>query len=221
MKRLIVIDDHKMVAEGIALILSKKYEVKSAYTFEQLETLLSHEKWDMAMLDIGMQDSVPDICFLELLMRWNVPVLAVSGLESDAVILQYLQVGAAGIFRKREDVHILIEAIEAVLNGKRWIPQELTPYLAASLAKVVLSERELDILGYFAIMPPPGNKEIARLEQVSVNAIRGLIAKLRQDLGASNRYELRERALELRVPLRCLRIEDLRRKEKAHLAASI
>lgn len=119
---ILVVDDHKMVIEGMKAILSGIPSIALAATaanaFEAIAALREH-KVDVAFIDINM----PDISGIELCTKIKkefpvVHVLALSTFKQRSYVSQMIANGASGYLLKSAGKEEIEEAIHAVLAGK-------------------------------------------------------------------------------------------------------
>lgn len=194
MPHILLIDDDKMVASGLSSLLTQDNQVHIAHNMPEMVRLLGKHPIDVAVLDIHMHDTEPDLKFLDVLLAKNIPVLALTGTASDVEILDYLRKGAAGIIRKTDEIQEMHRGIEALLGGKNWISLEITEIMQRAAGKRVLSRREQDILDYFFLDDVPSNKKIARAEGISFSTARNYVSDLLAACDAKSRHQLKYQA---------------------------
>ncbi|MEZ5614988.1 MAG: response regulator transcription factor [Rhodocyclaceae bacterium] len=136
MLRLLVIDDHAMVREGLQPLLRKlapdvvQYEAQDA---ESALLLLETEKeFDLVLLDI-MLPGTNGLSLLGVLRKRfpAVPVVVLSALEEVDVVNRALRLGAAGYVTKSGSGDTLLEALKHVLAGEIYLPPHLRDKLPA------------------------------------------------------------------------------------------
>ncbi len=125
MIKILVIDDHPLVSDGIATMLkdelhlhvcgSCKNGVQAIDSFTELNP-------DVILLDI----SLPDIDGIELcsLLRKksrDVKIIGLTSANEAGIISQFLAKGGNGYLLKDMERHELIEAINEVMNGKIYL----------------------------------------------------------------------------------------------------
>lgn len=143
MIKLIIIDDHPLVADGVATMLKDEsyFEIiASARTGRQaLHVLAEHPECDAILLDINL----PDTDGLQLCeqIRRLYPVVKIIGLTSvneAGIISQMIRKGANGYLLKDMEKEELITAINKVLDGHVYVSK-------AANDKILQQLRELDI----------------------------------------------------------------------------
>jgi two-component system, NarL family, invasion response regulator UvrY len=124
--KILMVDDHAVVREGLKYILSQAPELEVAAEArcvpEALE-LLRTQHFDVILLDL----SLPGQSGIELLrmVKANTPsplvlVVSASGEDQSAVAVQVFKAGADGYIIKQNVPEALIPAIWQVLGGKKY-----------------------------------------------------------------------------------------------------
>jgi len=173
--RILLVDDHPIVREGIKSALSKKKNISivgEAATGEEAMVKARKLSPDVILMDINM----PGMSGLETTrrLRKSVPdskILAVTMHENREYVLEMTQLGARGYVFKDSSPSELLRAIEAVHSGDLFFSPRASQQLLKSFLKgeprtdsqasVDLSKREKDVLQL--ITEGFKTKEIARL----------------------------------------------------------
>jgi DNA-binding NarL/FixJ family response regulator len=142
MIRALITDDHAVVRRGLKELLtdSRKIEVlgEASNAREALDQV-RNGRWDVVILDINL----PDRNGLDLLRdvkreKPDLPVLILSVCSEDQFAVRALRSGAAGYLTKASAPAQLVDAVEKVAGGGRYI----SPAVAERLAVLVGSDRE-------------------------------------------------------------------------------
>ena len=201
--RILLIDDHPAVRQGLALLLAQdRHQVCGEVGCrDEMLGFLGGGGIDLALLDLSLGqenglDLIDDLC------RAAIPVLVYSFREDAAVINRALALGAAGYVTKREVSGVLLNAVREVLDGNR----HLSPFAEQSLARrvlepqdvreVALSEREQQTIALLG--QGCGAQEIAVLLEVSVRTVESYCVRACEKLGVSGMKELRRHAVNKR-----------------------
>ena len=173
--RVLLVDDHPIVREGIKSALSKRKNISivgEAATGEEAMVKARKLSPDVILMDINM----PGLSGLETSrrLRKSVPdskILAVTMHENREYVLEMTQLGARGYVFKDSSPSELLRAIEAVHSGEFFFSPRASQQLLKSFLKgeprtnsqatVDLSKREKDVLQL--ITEGFKTKEIARL----------------------------------------------------------
>ncbi len=198
-------DDHAVVRQGLKLILAdhfKRAVFGEARNAQEALERVSHEKWDVAVLDITM----PGRGGLEVLkemkrLRPKMPVLILSMHPEDQFAVRMLKTGAAGYLTKESAGEELVGAINKVMAGGRYISASLAEHMATYLDMDVqkapherVSDREFLVLRMIASGHTVG--QIAKELSLSVKTISTYRARLLEKMGMKNNAELTHYAVQ-------------------------
>ena len=157
MLRVLVVDDHSVVREGLKRIIEEAPEMRVIAEAEdgpQALARLHDGPCDAVVLDLDL----PGRGGMELLRNIkhshpNLPVLILSFHAEDAYGVPALQAGADGYLMKDSSTGVLVQAIEKVAAGGKFVTAGLAEQLARSVGAkalqprhAVLSDRELEVL---------------------------------------------------------------------------
>jgi DNA-binding NarL/FixJ family response regulator len=201
--RVLLVDDHAVVRNGLRVMLSSAADIVVANEAENMEDalqLVRAEKFDVALLDIAM----PKKNGLELLkaLRAEMPGLAVlilSMYAEEMYAVRALKLGAAGYLTKNAPAATLIAAVRKAAAGGKYI----TPGTADQFARMLsgdsavphecLSDRELEVLKLLAAGETSARiAEILCLSQSTVTTYR---ARICEKMGLKSNSELTRYAL--------------------------
>jgi DNA-binding NarL/FixJ family response regulator len=156
--RVLITDDHAVVRRGLEQILADAYEdivFGEATNAEQAIELVEHGDWDVVILDISMPgrsglDALKEIKKL----RPAIPVLILSIHPEDQYARRVLKAGASGYMTKESAPEELVNAINKVVSGGKYVSAALAEKLAVDLEiddtgmlpHKRLSDREYEVL---------------------------------------------------------------------------
>jgi len=128
--RILIVDDHPSVREGLALRISLHADLEvcgEAESEEQAMTLVKQLKPDLVLVDISLKSGHG----LELIKRIRamdpaVKMLVISGFQESLYAERACRAGAMGYLNKQESSEKMIEAIRTVLNGERFLSPEIS-----------------------------------------------------------------------------------------------
>ena len=171
MLKILIADDHAVVRRGLKQILLEEYpsaQIGEAADAESLVTEVINNTWNIVICDMNM----PGRSGLDALSQIKqiaptLPVLIMSMYPEDQYALRVLKAGASGYLAKETIHDHLIQAIQTVQLGKKFI----TPSVAEKLADAVrddagqephelLSDREFDVFKLLA-----GGKSVSEIAQ--------------------------------------------------------
>ncbi len=169
--KVILVDDHQMLIDGLSAILAANENIEILKTFTN-GNLLLEELHDLQPEIILTDISMPDIDGYELTKKIkqqnpSIQVIALSMSGSIADINKMLDVGISGYVLKNVGNQELIEAIYKVAQGKMHFSDDVTEEMVKNKHakpnkqedQVKLTERELEILKL--IVQELNNAEIA------------------------------------------------------------
>lgn len=156
---------------------------------------------DLILCDLGMPGAGP----VEGIRRLREvapgsPVLVVTGVEDDQILLDMFELGVAGFIPKVSSPTILELAMRLILAGGRYLPERMIkltsrlsetgsepPTFAAGAGFSKLTVRQIEILRMIAT--GKSNKEIARALCLSPATVKAHVAAVIAALGSANRTE--------------------------------
>jgi DNA-binding NarL/FixJ family response regulator len=208
--RILIADDHAILREGLKQILREEFPQATfgeASTASATIELLHKGPWQLLILDISM----PGRSGLDVLKETkgaqpDLPVLVLSAHAEEHYAVRALRSGAAGYMTKNYPAEELIDAVQRLLAGRKYVTPSVGEALArrlegpdAALPHETLSNREFQILKLIATGRTL--KEIAHELSLSESTVgtyhTRLLAKmnLRSDVDLT-RYALREGLVE-------------------------
>lgn len=187
----IVVDDHPMVREGLALLLSRHESLEVVALASSVSELLSLsvDDPDVVLLDILMPDGNGLEAVPSVRERWpSADVIVVSVIAQSIYGDAAADLGASGFISKSADPDEIREAVLTVAQGGRWF-SDRTPSPAESPSPVNdLTAREREILTLLAA----GDRvtDIAVALGLSVKTVSGHKVRLAKKLGATNSEQI-------------------------------
>ena len=180
--RIIVADDHRMVRKAWELLLlaQSSYKVVGhAANGAEVLQLLQEMKVDVVLMDLDMpvMNGIEATDRIKNCYPW-VKVIALTMQKDSAYIKRFFAAGAHGFITKNASEEELLEAIDAVVQGKRYLSKEVSDVLSNTLLEPAdagkqsffgLSEREIEIIKLIAEGSTTNN--IADLLHLSVKTV--------------------------------------------------
>ncbi len=157
MKKVVIVDDHRLFSDGIQFMLSHatEYVVTGVvHQGQEVLPLLAQQPADVLLLDIDL----PDISGFELAkaVRHRYPtlsILALSMLDDTHSIERILQAGATGYCIKSAGYDELLAALHCVSAGETYLPATYLHQCQSrqyGLDRTGLTEREAEIIRLIA-----------------------------------------------------------------------
>ncbi|MBE2225007.1 MAG: response regulator transcription factor [Anaerolineae bacterium] len=199
--RLILVDDHPVVREGLAGMLASQADfevVATASDGSQAIALDAQWQPDVILMDLRMPgtDGVTAIQAIKA-QRQAANILVLTTYDSDADIVRAIEAGATGYLLKDTPRDELYRAIRAAARGE----SVLAPAVAARLmtrmrapAEESLSAREIEVLQLVA--KGKSNKEIGKALHISTATVKTHLIHVFDKLGVKDRTSAVTVALE-------------------------
>ncbi len=127
----------------------------------------------------------------------QVAVVVVSGVEESAMIRQCIDAGAMSFIPKSVAPEILTRALQQVLGGVVYLPEQIVDAMSTTQARPLLTPRQLQVLNCLSRGLP--TKLISRELALSEHTVKEYIALVFQALGVRNRTEAVIKASQLRL----------------------
>ncbi|HJQ23667.1 MAG TPA: response regulator transcription factor [Blastocatellia bacterium] len=205
MKRILIVDDHEVVRDGVKRILDKPPGAASfgeASTAQEALDLARGQEWDVVLLDLslGGRDGLEVLKELKRL-RPRLPVLILSMHSEELFARRALKAGASGYIAKNSPRAALAEAVNRVMRGGVYISPGLAEKLVIDLREgagrpphETLSDREFEVLRLIASGKTVG--EIADMLSLSVGTISTYRARILDKMGMKTNAELTRYAIQ-------------------------
>lgn len=187
--RVLCVDDHPMVREGLAGIIGRQPDMslvaEAATGQDGIQQYRIHRP-HVTLMDIKLPD-MSGIDAMRSILREapNACVVMLSSYEGDMDIKRALLAGAQGYLLKGIEGSELMEEIRLVHSGKRRISPVVAAKVAEHLAEDVLTPRETEVLQLVAA--GNRNKEIAYSLSISEDTVHGHLKNILSKLQASDR----------------------------------
>lgn len=206
--KVFIVDDHKMVIEGLKLLLQNESEIEVidyALSGEEAIEKISVNQPDVVLMDINM----PGINGIETCKRLlkdypNLKVIAISMHKESSLIKLMLGNGAKGYVLKNAGQDEVIQSIKTVYNGKIYLDETVNDIVVNSVTNTSkqkitdsfpkLSRREKDVLKL--IMEECTTQEISEKLFISFGTVETHRRNMLIKTGARNTVGLVKMALE-------------------------
>jgi len=207
-RRVLVVDDHPIVRQGLALLINRESDLLVCGEAEEATGamhVLAAAKPDVLIVDISLNG--PDGIDLLKNIRTthpNLPVLILSMHDESIYAERALRAGANGYIMKQEATEKVLIAVRRILNGEIYVSERISnqilkQYITGS--RTVrnssigdLSDRELEV--FRLIGEGHGTRQIAEELHVSVKTVESYQAHIKEKLSLRNARELMQRAFQ-------------------------
>lgn len=205
MIRILVVDDHNIVHQGLTFILDKSHKMEIvARCTNGADALkwISENDCDVALVDIAM----PGMSGVDLLKHLRkekpqLPVLILSAYPEDQYAVRLIKAGAAGYLNKECVPEEVVSAVHSVVGGKKYISPSVAEILAGEVTKPegklpheTLSNREYQIFLLFASAKTISG--ISSTLKLSANTVSTYRKRILEKMHLSNNAELMRYAVD-------------------------
>jgi DNA-binding NarL/FixJ family response regulator len=189
--RILSVDDHPLLREGIAMIVNSQSDMalvsQAASGAEAIQQYREHLP-DVTLMDLRL----PDLSGIDAMIaiRTEFPdarIIMLTTFEGDVEIQRALEAGARGYLLKSMPPNELVKVIRQVHEGKKRVPPEIAAQLAEHMSDESLTAREVEVLSHVAL--GNRNRDIADLLHISEETVKVHIKHVMEKLGAKDRTQ--------------------------------
>lgn len=204
MTRILIADDHAVVRQGLKQILANALNsvlLGEAASVTEMFALLKQGEWDAVIMDLSMPGGSGLEALKQIKHDYEIPVLVLSVSPEDQYAVRTLRAGAAGYLTKETAPEELVQAVERILRGGKYVSTALAETLAGQIGKEYegalhesLSDRELEVLCLIASGKAVG--QIAEELKLSVKTVSTYRARVLQKMKLKTNAELTHYAIQ-------------------------
>ena len=187
--RILSVDDHPMLREGIAAVLAAEDDMvlvgEASNGREAVEQFRTHRP-DVTLMDVQM----PEVNGIDAILKIreefpDARFIVLTTYGGDAQATRAFKAGAAGYLLKNMVRKELIDTIRTIHAGKKRIPPEIAIEMAEHHSDDALTEREIEVLR--AVAAGNANKMVALRLDVSEETVKAHMKNILSKLGANDR----------------------------------
>ena len=197
--RIVLADDHPLIREGLANILSEHDDLQVVGEVahgRDLERTVQKLQPDVLVLDLRMPELKPEQATRHLKQRYPaLKVLVLTAYDDPEFVLGLLAAGASGYALKDEATETLVDAIRTVAQGEIWMSGKVAEVVVQSATTRLeggalerLTPREREVLAL--IGTGASNDQIAARLIVSKRTVENHVSSIYDKLGVSDRIQL-------------------------------
>ena len=184
MTRVVIVDDHPIVREGLVAALDGKNGIEVTGVFATaVEALGSRLKADVIILDLEL----PGLSGIDAIPRFTAPVIVLTAYDNDDEVDRALAGGARGYILKGAPLDDIEHAIAVVARGESYLDPRVTTRIMRGDRGTKLTKRERDVMRLIAA--GNSNKEIARKLRITERTAKFHVTSIFNKLGAENRAQ--------------------------------
>lgn len=199
--RILVIEDHALVREGLLLALKAleedgtPAETLGARDVDEATRLLeANNDFDLVLLDL-MLPGTGGMAYLGVIRKLHphIPVVILSALDDGDTVMKAMRQGAAGFVSKASPTDVLLGALREVLAGEIWLPPEYRESTTRRRRAKTVAERfgltksQARVLELVA--EGKSNRDIAKLLEVTEGTVKIHVSAIFKAMGVSNRSQ--------------------------------
>ncbi|BAZ70917.1 two component transcriptional regulator, LuxR family protein (plasmid) [Fischerella sp. NIES-4106] len=189
--RVLIVDDHSIIRQGLATIINRDPEmtvIAQAEDGKQAIALFREYQPDVTLMDLRMPqmpgvEAITAICAEFKAAR----IVVLTTYDGDEDIYRGLKAGAKGYLLKDAKPNELLSAIRTIHRGQQYIPPEVGAKLVQRMSNPELSERELDVLRLMA--QGMSNLEIGTTLSIGESTVKSHVNRILSKLGVSDRTQ--------------------------------
>ena len=187
--RILAVDDHPLLRDGIAALVAGQPDMKivaeGSNGREAIQLFRAHRP-DVTLMDLQM----PEMSGLDAIIaiRGEFPdarIIVLTTYAGDVQALRALQAGARAYLLKNLVHRELLDTIRAVHAGKRTLSPQVSYELAEHATDEALTRGEIDVLRLIAV--GNANKQIADQLSISEDTVKGRVKNILSKLDARDR----------------------------------
>jgi DNA-binding NarL/FixJ family response regulator len=189
--RILSVDDHPLLREGIAAIINSQSDMTLAAVASSGNEAI--QRFRECQPDVTLMDlRLPDVSGIDALIaiRTEFPearIIMLTTFNGDVDIERSMKAGAHGYLLKNTPRKELLESIRRVHSGRKSVPPEVAAQLAEYFGAEHLTEREVHVLRQIA--GGNRNKDIAVHLFITEETVKVHVKHIMEKLGASDRTQ--------------------------------
>ena len=187
--RILAVDDHALLREGIAGLVSDQDDMKivaeASNGREAIEQFRIHNP-DITLIDLQMPEMNGIDAMIAIRSEFpDARFIVLTTYSGDVQISRALKAGARAFLLKSHLRKELLDTIRAVHAGQKHIPSDVAAQLADHIADDSLTVREIEVLRLIA--SGNANKSIADRLSITEETVKGHVKNILSKLGAKDR----------------------------------
>lgn len=189
--RVLVVDDHPVVREGIVSLLKRQSDIRvvaEAADGEAAIDLYARLLPDVTIMDLRLPKATRVEATVEIRRRFPAArIIVLTTFDGDEDIYCALKAGARAYLLKDTSREELLATVRAVAAGLRRIPPTVAERLAQRVESSELTAREREILAL--IVTGRGNKQIGAALSITEGTVKTHVNSILAKLGVADRTE--------------------------------
>ena len=207
--RIIIVDDHPIVANGIQQLIDREPDIKVIKSVQDAEATfraIESDPPDLIVVDISLKGATNGIDLIKGLKKRypRIMTLVLSMHDENLYAERAIKAGAKGYIMKNDLTDNIVKAIRTIISDKLYLSDKLTSRLLSNIAnetiaddeKIIktLSDREFEVFEHIAAGLK--SSDIAREMNISVKTVEAHKLNIRTRLNLRNGTDLIKYAIE-------------------------
>jgi len=189
--RVLAVDDHVLVRQGIAVLISTEPDLtlvaEASNGREAIQQFRAHRP-DVTIMDLQMPEMNGIDAITAIRGEFSdAKIIVLTTYKGDVQILRALKAGARGYLLKSTIHKELTETIRAVHAGKKALSPEASYEIAEHATDDALTPAEINVLRLIAA--GNANKQIADQLSITEETVKGRVKNILSKLGANDRTQ--------------------------------
>jgi DNA-binding NarL/FixJ family response regulator len=205
--RILLVDDHPLVREGLAEVLTREPDLMicgEAEDRQQALKLIPLAKPQLAIIDLALKKSYGLELIKDIRAQFPKVLMLVVSMQDELLHAErVLRAGASGYIAKDEATVHVVQAVRQVLRGETYVSQRMASQIAAKISgrgprdsvSVLsnLTDRELEV--FQMIGEGLGRQQIAERLHLDVNTVETYRSRIKEKLLLKDAQELLQHAI--------------------------
>jgi DNA-binding NarL/FixJ family response regulator len=196
-----VIDDNRLVRDGLAALLNKLANMR-ATAWESAEGLVGTPAPRVVLLDVGLGGEESVRVATSLAVRFpDTKIVAMDLIPVNEEIAELVAAGVSGFVMKDATFDEFIATIYAVVSGEKVLPPDMSETLFAQIAKDAGDRKAQDVLDEVRMTPRElqvieligeglSNKEIAQRLNIAAHTVKSHVRNVMEKLALHTRLQI-------------------------------
>jgi DNA-binding NarL/FixJ family response regulator len=187
--RIMSVDDHALVREGIAVLVGTQPDMtlvaEASNGREAIQQFRTHRP-DVTLMDLQMPEMIGFDAIVAIRGEFpDAKIIVLTTYKGDVQILRALKAGAQGYLLKNTFHKELVETIRAVHAGRKALSPEASYEIAEHATDDALTPAEINVLRLIAA--GNANKQIADQLKITEETVKSRVKSILSKLGANDR----------------------------------
>lgn len=203
---ILVVEDNRLLREGIEIMLKKQSDMKVAATVgngENIMVMIDELNPDILLLDLGLR-SQNSLAIVKLVkknfLEIKIIVMDLIPLQND--VMEFVQAGVSGFILKDANVTDFYQTIRSVYKGIKVLPTNLVTSLFSQIVELAINEAKPSVIIESVRMTKRErqvielisqgftNKEIAQKIHLSTHTVKSHVHNILEKLSLHSRVQV-------------------------------